>query len=74
MKLDPNVFDIWVFRRTGADVQYLLLHTSQIKADRHFNGGRFWQIPSDVVREGESVTEAVARVLGRHGLSPKASR
>jgi bis(5'-nucleosidyl)-tetraphosphatase len=68
MKLDPNVFDIWVFRRTGADVQYLLLHTSQIKADRHFNGGRFWQIPSDFVRDDELLLHALERNLRNFGI------
>ena len=26
---------------------FLLLYTSAEKATRYFNGGRFWQIPSD---------------------------
>lgn len=68
MKLEPNVFDIWVFRRTGADVRYLLLHTSRVKAERHFNGGRFWQIPSDVVIEGETLLAALERTLARFGI------
>ena len=68
MKLDPNVFDIWVFRRAAAEVQYLLLHTSQLKADRFFNGGRFWQIPSDFVREGEKMLAALERSLAGFGI------
>lgn len=68
MNFDPNVFDIWVFRRADADVQYLLLHTSQLKADRYFNGGRFWQIPSDFVREGEQVLAALERKLASFGI------
>lgn len=71
MHLSPNVFDVWAFRRTADGVVFLLLHTSVEKAARHFNGGRFWQIPSDVVNEGESVVDAVGRVLHRHGLRPK---
>jgi hypothetical protein len=41
MKLESNVFDVWVFRRASAKVEYLLLHTSRYKADRYFGGGRF---------------------------------
>ena len=44
-----GVFDVWVYRRDADAVRYLLMHTSQEKADRWFNGGRFWQIPSDCV-------------------------
>lgn len=68
MKLNAGVFDVWVFRRTAAAVEYLLLYTSVEKAHRFFNGGRFWQIPSGVVAEGESVTQAVERDLARYGL------
>jgi hypothetical protein len=54
MELQPNVFDVWVFRRApSGDVEDLLLHTSQLKADRWFNNGRFWQIPSDWSRSGD---------------------
>ena len=45
MKLSANVFDAWVFRKTGRGVECLLLYTSQQKADRYVNGGRVWQIP-----------------------------
>ncbi|HEY8509620.1 MAG TPA: NUDIX domain-containing protein [Steroidobacteraceae bacterium] len=51
---------------------YLLLHTSQVKADRWFNGGRFWQIPSDWVGESERVVQAVQRLLRLFGLEPSA--
>jgi hypothetical protein len=71
MRLAANIFDVWVFRRRGADVEFLLLHTSVEKATRYFNGGRFWQIPSDFVNDGESITDAIVRVLNRHGLRPK---
>ena len=40
---------------------FLLLHTSEEKAARHFSGGRFWQVPSDFVNDGESITEAITR-------------
>jgi hypothetical protein len=70
MELEPNVFDVWVFRRTGADVEYLLLHTSQDKADRYFNGGRFWQIPSGAIAATEPVEQAIERRLAELDLTP----
>jgi hypothetical protein len=70
MNLAANVFDVWVFRRRPEGVVFLLLHTSVDKAARHFNGGRFWQIPSDFVQDGESITDAIRRALGRHQLRP----
>ncbi|MBI2407173.1 MAG: NUDIX domain-containing protein [Gemmatimonadetes bacterium] len=72
MQLSANIFDVWVFRRRGADVEFLLLYTSVEKAERYFNGGRFWQIPSNVVNDGESITDAITRVLDCYGLRPKA--
>ena len=72
MELDVNVFDVWTFRRAGAGVEYLLLHTSQVKADRWFNGGRFWQIPSGVMAAAERVPDATRRLLGGFGLVPSA--
>jgi hypothetical protein len=71
MNLNPNVFDIWAFQRRPDGVAFLLLYTSEEKAARHFNGGRFWQIPSDFVHDGESVTGAIGRALQRHALRPK---
>jgi hypothetical protein len=71
MNLAANVFDVWVFQRTPDGVVFLLLHTSAEKAKRYFNGGRFWQIPSDFVNDGESITDAICRALGRHELRPK---
>jgi hypothetical protein len=70
MRLAPNVFDVWAFQRRGHETHFLLLYASEAKARRHFGGGRFWQIPSDVVEEGESVTAAIARTLNRFGLTP----
>ena len=63
MELNHRVFDVWAFRRQAAGVVYLLLRTSPLKAERHFNGGRFWQIPSGVFRDGETVPAAVDRLL-----------
>jgi hypothetical protein len=71
VRLEPNIFDVWVFRRTARGVEYLLLHTSQVKADRHFNGGRFWQIPSGAVGETEKIVSAIERVLGRSGVEAR---
>lgn len=72
MQLNPSVFDVWTFRRVGAGVQFLLLHASQAKADRYFNGGRFWQVPSGAFLPHEGVLGGVDRVLARHGLVPRA--
>jgi NADH pyrophosphatase NudC (nudix superfamily) len=70
MELESNVFDVWVFRRTPTKVEYLLLHTSQYKADRYFNGGRFWQIPSGFMQDSERVVPAIKRLLAVSGLEP----
>ena len=72
MHLASNIFDVWVFRRRGTEVEFLLLYTSVEKAARYFNGGRFWQIPSNFVKDGESIIEAISRVLDRFGLRPNA--
>jgi ADP-ribose pyrophosphatase YjhB (NUDIX family) len=72
MRLAANVFDVWVFRRTADGTRYLLLRTSVEKANRYFNGGRFWQIPSGVIAEGETVTQAIDRDLQRYGFAPSA--
>ncbi|HLX50136.1 MAG TPA: hypothetical protein VKS82_17550 [Streptosporangiaceae bacterium] len=42
MKLLTNAFEMWVFTRAGAEPQYLLLHTSQEKADRFSGGVGVW--------------------------------
>jgi NADH pyrophosphatase NudC (nudix superfamily) len=70
MQLSAGVFDVWTFRRDSDAIRFLLLYTSRIKADRYFNGGRFWQVPSDFVRNGESIEEAVARCVGLYELKP----
>ena len=72
MRFNPGVFDLWVFRRSEAEVEYLLLHTSQVKADRFFGGGRYWQVPSEVFRAGETAVAAIDRVMMRHGLQGRA--
>ena len=60
-------FDLWVFRRSP-EVEYLLLRISEEKANRHFNGGRFWQIPTDEVRHTEGIEDAILRVLNEFKL------
>ncbi len=72
MQLAANIFDVWAFRRSQGRTEFLLLRTSQEKADRYFNGGRFWQIPSGQVLDGESVTEAIRRKLEQFGLRANA--
>jgi hypothetical protein len=71
MRLAPNVFDVWAFQRQGGETRFLLLYTSEDKARRHFGGGRFWQIPSGFVEDGEPVTGAITRTLNRYGLTPQ---
>jgi hypothetical protein len=72
MKLDTNVFDVWVFRHAPARTEYLLLHTSQLKAERYFNGGRFWQIPSGSVAGDGGIVPAVDGLLDGFGLTATA--
>jgi 8-oxo-dGTP pyrophosphatase MutT (NUDIX family) len=72
MHVNPGVYDLWVFRPAPHGPEFLVLHTSQEKADRHFNGGRFWQIPSGAFHAGESVPAAVDRELARYGLVARA--
>ena len=67
MHFTANVFDVWAFQRRSDGVKLLLLYTSVAKAERYFNGGRFWQIPSGSVNDDESITEAIQRVLGIFG-------
>ncbi len=69
MKLQPNVFDVWAYRKHASRTEYLLLHTSQEKADRYFNGGRFWQIPSGLIDDFEDVVAAIVRKLGAFELT-----
>jgi dATP pyrophosphohydrolase len=70
MRLDSNVFDLWVFCRASPEPRYLLLHTSQEKADRWFGGGRFWQIPSGFAAQDEAPHEFLVRHLVGLDLTP----
>lgn len=71
MNLRTDAIDVWAFSRDDGGVKYLLLQTSQEKADRFFNGGRFWQIPSGRIEEHESVIDASRRVVAELGLSAR---
>ncbi len=72
VQLNPAVYDLWVFRRRSHGVEFLVLRTSQAKADRHFNGGRFWQTLSGFFQGEESVPAAVDRELAPYGLTAHA--
>jgi hypothetical protein len=50
MDLRTDAIDLWVFSKDADTSRYLLLQTSQEKADRWFGGGRFWQIPGPTFR------------------------
>jgi NUDIX domain len=68
MELLTNVFDLWIFTRRGTEPTYLLLRTSQEKADRFFGGGRFWQIPGAFLQEEEEIPAVLHRPLAELGL------
>jgi hypothetical protein len=65
-----DAFDIWVYRRIAGKVEYLLLHTSVDKAEKWFNGGRFWQIPTEFAEE-EKLVVAAQKCLGAFGLKAR---
>jgi ADP-ribose pyrophosphatase YjhB (NUDIX family) len=68
MNLRTGAVDVWPFRRRGVAIEYLLLRTSQEKADRWFNGGRFWQIPGEFMASDEQVVACVDRALAEIGI------
>jgi hypothetical protein len=73
MKHSCNVFDLWIFYRDKGVPRYLLMHTSQQKADKWFGGGRFWQVPGDFFQsEEEGAIEAIRRYLGKMSVDPLA--
>ena len=68
-----NVFDLWIFHRDQGVPRYLLMRTSQEKADKWFGGGRFWQVPGDFFQtEGEGAVEGILRCLAAMNLEPLA--
>ena len=68
MKLRTDILDVWVFVKPEDGPRYLLLQTSEEKAERFFGGGRFWQIPGAFLADGEDVVAAVQRVIRDLGL------
>jgi hypothetical protein len=68
MNLNVNAFDLWVFDKSSETTKYLLLHSSQEKADNWFGGGRFWQVPTDIVPDDEKLVDALRRNLQGLGL------
>ena len=71
MQLGTNGFDLWVFHKQNTEPEYLLLYTSQEKADKWFNGGRFWQILGGPFQDGEEVGDSLVRPLQERGLEAK---
>ncbi len=71
MKIRSDIFDLWTYHRRDGPAKYLLLHTSQAKADKWFGGGRFWQIPCAEVTEGQSVVDALSACLADFNLKPR---
>jgi hypothetical protein len=70
MIIHSNIFDIWTFYIGPDGPRFLLLHTSQEKADKWYHGGCFWQPPSAAVVEdtGEfSLPELMAGTLQLYG-------
>ena len=72
MKFRANAFDVWVFSRAEREPRYLLLHTSEEKANKWFGGGRFWQIPTEFVADGEKPVDSICRCLADFTLVPRA--
>jgi hypothetical protein len=71
MNLNTHVFDLWTYHLEDDEPKYLMLHTSQEKADKWFGGGRFWQIPGEFFAENEEVVDALNRCLNEFQLSPQ---
>lgn len=71
MMFGPRVYDLWIYSRKGGTPHYLMLHTSQEKADKWFGGGRFWQIPGDFYKENESTLDSIKNLLSTLTLEAK---
>ncbi|MFC2078797.1 NUDIX domain-containing protein [Candidatus Bipolaricaulota bacterium] len=70
MKLRTNAVDVWAFHKADDEPKYLLLRTSQEKADKWFFGDRFWQITGGFVEDGETLVVAAKRWLADYSLFP----
>ena len=65
-----NVVDLWVFHKHDREPKYLLLQTSQEKADKWFNGSRFWQIPGGFLEEGKELADTMKEWLADYRIEP----
>ena len=73
MEFNSNVIDIWCFHRDEkGEAKYLLLKISQEKADRYFNGGVFWHVPSGMLQEEDTAREGIVQAMGKLDLIPTA--
>jgi len=70
VKLRTNVVDVWTFHKQDSEPKYLLLHTSQEKADKWFFGDRFWQITGGFVEDNEPLLDDAKRWLAEYKLDP----
>jgi len=70
MELRTNVVDVWVFHKAAGEPRYLLLHTSQEKADKWFHGSRFWQIPGGFLEPNQDLATAATEWLAELGIEP----
>jgi len=70
MELRSNNVDMWAFHKADDEPKYLLLRTSQEKADKWFFGDRFWQINGGFVEEDETLLAAAKRWLADYNLTP----
>jgi NUDIX domain-containing protein len=70
MKLRTNVIELWVFHKKDSEPKYLLLQTSQEKADKWFHGSRFWQIPGGFLEEEDELADAMKRWLAEYHIEP----
>jgi hypothetical protein len=68
-----NVAELWVFSRTVDGPRYLVLETSQEKADAFFGGHRFWQIPGTSMHDDhEATVDMLRRGMAEYGLEASA--
>ena len=73
MKILANVAELWTFSMTPEGPRYLVLESSQEKADAFFGGHRFWQIPGTTMHDdGEPTVDLLRRGLAEYGLEATA--
>ncbi len=70
MELRTNAVDVWTFHKRDDAPKYLLLHTSQEKADKWFFGDCFWQITGGFAEGEETLLAAAQRWIAAYGLKP----